>query len=256
MNELAAKVERIVREVLAELSAARTPMPQPTVAPPPATPAAPPTPQSPAPVAVPVERKASADALIVGAHVVTLKELPDRLNAVRRVVVSRGAIVTPAVRDELLRRHIALEFAESASEERSAKKAVRLALIQMGANFDPTPLIASLNRDGFHVEHTALQCVIASTNQLATEVAKPDTLGLLLTRYTAAGLCLANRHRGVRAVTASDTPMMAALVRSVGANLLIADPKAGTFFQLKQMVTEFCKGGVRECPEVFRERLG
>jgi len=39
------------------------------------------------------------------------------------------------------------------------------------------------------------------------------------------------------------------------ANLLVADPRAGSFFQLKQMVAEFARGGVRPCPAVFRERL-
>ena len=42
---------------------------------------------------------------------------------------------------------------------------------------------------------------------------------------------------------------------AVGANLLVVDPRAGTFFQLKQMITEFCRGGVRPCPAVFRKRL-
>ena len=44
-------------------------------------------------------------------------------------------------------------------------------------------------------------------------------------------------------------PPVAAAAAAVGANLLVADPQAGSFFQLKQIVTEFARGGVRPCPE-------
>ncbi len=54
---------------------------------------------------------------------------------------------------------------------------------------------------------------------------------------------------------ACDAPGVAAAAAAVGANLLVADPQAGSFFQLKQMITEFGRGGVRPCPAVFRERL-
>jgi hypothetical protein len=262
MNELALKVERIVREVLAELAAKASSPVSPIVMP--AVPTvvktvastAPVVETKPAVVAKPVtEKKPALDELVVNAKVVTLAELPDRLEGIRRVVVARGAIVTPAVRDELIRRRVTLAFADAASSE-AAVKAVRLAIVLMGTEFDPSPLVASLARDGFVAEPTKRDCIIVSTDALAEEVAKADTLGLLLTRYTAAGSCLANRHAGVRAVVASDGPTTAALTRSVGANLLIADPKAGTFFQLKQMVTEFCRSGVRECPAVFQSRLG
>ena len=102
------------------------------------------------------------------------------------------------------------------------------------------------------MEPVALDCLIVATEQLAAETARSDTLGVLLTPHTAAGLCLANRLRGLRAVTGGDAPAVAAAAAAVGANVLVVDPRAGTFFQLKQMVAEFCRGGVRPCPAVFR----
>jgi len=47
---------------------------------------------------------------VVACRVVTLSELEGRLSGVRRVVVPAGAVVTPAVRDELLRRGVDLSF--------------------------------------------------------------------------------------------------------------------------------------------------
>ena len=176
-----------------------------------------------------------------------------RLATVRRLVVSRQAVVTPAVRDELLRRGIALGYADSANGHAPAE--TRLVMIVSGADFDPAALVAVLGREGIKAECSASDCVIAATDRLAAEVARPDTLGVLLTRHTAAGLCLANRLRGVRAVTGVEAPAVAAATAAVGANLLVVDPLAGSFFPLKQMVTEFCRGGARPCPDVFRARL-
>ncbi len=116
--------------------------------------------------------------------------------------------------------------------------------------------MAGLGREGFRVEGFNTDCLIAATDQLAQELSQPDTLGVLLSRHVAAGLCLANRLRGIRAIGGGDAPSVAAAAAAVGANLLVADPQAGSFFQLKQIVTEFARGGVRPCPDVFGEKLG
>jgi hypothetical protein len=267
MNNPAIDIERVVREVLADmglaLAAPEVDAGQRPESPPQAEKSCS-TPSS-ADGATKIVSMASAkpqaadaelpdpNELVIDARIVTMAEVSGRLNAVRRVVVAREALVTPAVRDELLRRNIALEFAV-ASEDRPAASR-RLVLITMGGSFDPTALVAGLAREGLSVEHVTLNCLIAATDQLAVELAKADTLSVLLTRHTAAALCLANRLRGVRAILGADAPAVAAASAAVGANMLVANPQAGTFFQLKQMVTEFCKCGVRACPEVFHARL-
>jgi hypothetical protein len=280
MSQSAAEIERVVREVLAEFGAAqpradgpanfpspsgrgaggegsqrlspsaltltvsqRERGPEDSLAPRPSPLALPPSPPAPS----------SANDLVLSARVVTMNEILGRLDSSRRVVVSREAIVTPAVRDELLRRGIALEYADSTN---CRPTAVRLVLMIAGTEFDSAALALALAREGFCVESAALDCVIAAVDQLAAEIAKPDTLGILLSRHTAAGLCLANRLPAVRAITAADPPGVAFAAAAVGANVLVADPNGGSFFQLKQMITEFARGGVRPCPAVFRERLG
>jgi hypothetical protein len=242
----AIEIERVVREVLAELVAAPTHGGQTR----PETPAKVEKPMVPPPAVV---ASVVPGDLVIGSRVVTMDDILGRLDSVRRVLVPRGAVVTPAVRDELLRRGIALECEKSSSAQLAA---TRLLLITTGTDFDPDALLAALGREGFKLEHTALDCLIASADQLAAEVAKGDALGVLLTRHTAAALCLANRQRGVRAVTGCDAPAVATASAAVGANVLVADPLAGTFFQIKQMVSEFCRGGVRACPSVFQARLG
>jgi hypothetical protein len=236
-------IELVVREVLAQLQAA----PQAPVAKPQAV-------VAPVPTEPPSEQKSSEQpfTLTVATRVVTMNDVAGRLDSIRRVVVSREAIVTPAVRDELLRRGIALDCAKSPS---GAAATIRISLMTARIDFDPTTLMATLGREGFQLTQSSSDCLIAASDQLAAEIGQGDILGVLLTRHAAAGLCLANRLAGVRAIGGIDAPAVAAASAAVGANLLVVDPRAGTFFQLKQAITEFARGGVRPCPEVFRKRL-
>jgi len=256
-------IERVVREVLAELGISDAAPPALAVEMPRVASSAVETKTVPAPSATAESKSDKKPAtavavardgdLPIGSRIVTMAEIAGRLNAVKRVVVSREALVTPAVRDELMRRRIELAFGESSNGE--SPSPVRLVMRVVGTDFDPTSLAAGLTREGMKVEHAALDCLIAATNELAGEMSKPDTLGVLLTRHTAAALCLANRLHGVRAVTGADAPAVASAASAVGANVLVANPSAGTFFQLKQMVSEFGRGGVRPCPEVFQVQL-
>jgi hypothetical protein len=259
MSQFAVDVELVVREVLAQLAAAPKPIASSCSAPPTvgSKPVASAGPQEPAVSTSSDNARKPATTeqpftLTVAARVVTMNEVAGRLGSIRRVVVSRDAVVTPAVRDELLRRGIALECADSLNNQ---KPAVRLAMVTTGTKFDPASLVAALAREGFVVERSASDCLIAAVDMLAAEVSKPDTLGVLVTSHAAAGLCLANRLAGVRAVGGIDAPAVAAAGAAIGANLLVADPRAGSFFQLKQAITEFGRGGVRPCPDVFRKRL-
>lgn len=191
--------------------------------------------------------------LVLTARVVTLSEVEGRLDAVRRLVVPPQAVVTPAVRDELASKSVTLAYGSPVAQQAVP---VRLVLVAVGKRLDATPLVRALAGGGIRVEEHRLDCLIAAADRLADELVKPDTLGVLLTRHTAAGLCLANRLRGVRAVLGTDAAAAAQAVSSVGANLVVVDPTATGPFQLKQIVTEFCRGGTRQCPQVFRERLG
>ena len=173
---------------------------------------------------------ASDGDLVITSRVVSISDLLGRLDSVRRVIVSRRAIVTPAVRDELLRRGIALVHADS---EDSGRPPVCLAMIASGTDFDAAPLAAALEREGVRVERSESDCLLAAVDELAVEIAGPNTLGVLLTAHAAAGLCLANRTAGVRAIGGADAAEAGRAAAAVGANLLVADPRAGTLFPVE-----------------------
>lgn len=202
-----------------------------------------------------------ADRLVVSQRVVSLAELNGRLGGVRTLVVAPGAVVTPALRDELERRGIKLEYvpaplrcAES-SAGRAETGATRAVLIALGRRFDPAPLAVSLSAEGVAVEAESMDCLLAATDRLAAEVRRPATLGVLCTRHVAAALCLANRHSAVRAVGDADPAALLAAVEAVGANVVVLDTAGMSLFAMRRVAVAFCRGGVRPCPEDFRARL-
>jgi ribose 5-phosphate isomerase RpiB len=248
MAEPTNDLERVVREVLAELG----------LAPESGADRAAPADASPAPPPATGESGAAAKnahgELAVASRVVTLAEVEGRLEGVRRLVVPAEAVVTPSVRDELHRRRIALVVGRGG--DGSVDGAVRLVVAVPGSRLDPLPLCRALESEGVEIETHRIDCLVAATDRLAEAVGEPDTLGLVLSGHPSVAVCLANRHAGVRAVWGIDPVEAAAETASVGANVLVVNPRSTAFFPMKQMVSQFCRAGVRDCPEALRERLG
>jgi hypothetical protein len=233
-------IERIVREVMAQLGAdSKTAGASPSAAPSDAAPAVP--------------LAAHNGDLFVDSRVVTLEAIAGRLGGAKQLTVPPGALVTPSVRDELRRKGVAL-VRGSAAGARSGLP--RVLLVVGPAPHDPAAAAQVVAQDGLDVQTETSDCIIASTDKLAAAVARGQSLGLLWTRHTAAGLCLANRHAGVRAVLAGSVSATAAAISAVGANVLVIDPSVGTAYEKKQIVRDFCLGGIRPCPEALKERSG
>jgi hypothetical protein len=239
------QIERVVREVLAEMK--RAPV-SPAVSTPVAKPKNP-----------PIDRKKPSVAeqdgtLVVNSRVVTLAEVADRLPGKRRLVVRPGAVVTPAVRDALRQRNVVLEFTAAAANSGGCPPA-RLVLIAVLTRFDVQSLAAALSGDGRKPVCHLRDCLISATDLLAEELAERDSLMVLLTPHASAALCLANRRPGVRAILAEDLQSLSRDVEAVGANVLIVNPKKVGRYPIQRMVETFRAGGVRPCPKVFENQL-
>jgi len=169
-------------------------------------------------------------------------------------MVLPGALVTPAVRDELRRKGVMLVRGSAAA---TVRKELPSVLLVVGlSRHDPIAAVRMLTQLGISIQTETSDCMIAATDKLAAVVAPGQSLGLLWTRHTAVGLCLANRHAGVRAVLATNVLATASAVSALGANLLVIDPTVGTAYEKKQILRDFCLGGIRPCPEALKERLG
>lgn len=235
-----AEIERIVREVLAELASAPLPAPSASLAPP-----APPPPSPP--------KKNHSQELVLASRLVTTNEISGRLAGVRRLVVRPGTVITPAVKEEIAERNIQVIF--DATEKDVSSGTLKIAIVAAQAKIDPEPLAAALKNDGIDIDLYSSKCPIEATDRIAGEVKKPATLGLMLTPYEAESLCLANRLPGVRAIAGRDAAQVAADAAAVGANVLVVNPKKIGPYAIRQMVNEFARGGARHCPDVLKSRL-
>jgi ribose 5-phosphate isomerase RpiB len=130
-----------------------------------------------------------------------------------------------------------------------------LVVLVHGTQLDLAPLLGALASTGIDVELQQSDCMLAATEQLAGQLVAGGALGVLLTQDAAIGLCLANRHRGVRAVLAADADTIAADAASVGANLLVVDPVRSGTFRARHMIRQFHLQGPQECPRMFEKQL-
>jgi hypothetical protein len=248
MVQTTTDIERIVREVLADLG----------LSPPPALAAtddaakAKDAESEQKPFDQPLPPVRPAGDVVVADRVVTLAGIGDRLVAARRLVVLPRAVVTPAVRDELRRRNVALVVEERTATAPGPRK---IALTVLGSRIDATPLVDELQRLNMTVDLQRFDCLVRATDDMAGRLAAAGIAGVLLSNYGAIALCLANRHKGVRAVLASDESRTAGDAVSVGANMLVLEPRRVAPEAMRQIVTAFCRQGPGECPDELRERL-
>lgn len=260
MSDVEAQIERIVRQVLAEMGLPHAPASAGQAAPqacglPTASPSSPASPQGAAaePPARPSQSRTAGD-WVVRQRVVTLAALPERWDGVRRIVVPPGAVVTPAVQDELQRRGVLLAHQPAMPAPPAAQ--CQLRLVSASRTHDPAPLARVLAGDGYAVDWVRLECLITATDRLAADLAAGLPAGILLSRHPAAALCLANRHPGVRAILGTSVEGVAADAEAVGANVLVLDPRRHSLFVQGQMARALLRDAPRPCPEVFRSRLG
>ncbi|NLX99427.1 MAG: hypothetical protein GXY83_25100 [Rhodopirellula sp.] len=255
MADVSIDIERVVREVLAELGLApQSPRADRTKAMP-RSEAASNTSDGLA-AAVKPAPKPSRGELAISSRLVTLAELDGKLgNGIRRLLVPPRAIVTPAVRDELRGKNVELVFGQTENKAATAATAAALLVITHGKPAHAEGLLKSLASDGIPLQPEHSACIMAATDRLAEQLNVGPALGLLLTKHTAAAVCLANRLPGVRAVLGADVATVAVDTAAVGANLLVVDPGRSGLFHSRQIIGQFYRQGPRECPDVFKQRL-
>jgi hypothetical protein len=248
VNDQAAEIERIVRQVLAQLGVAGG---ESSVA------AAPENGKPKGEAESEETREHEAAAFTVADRVVTLASLDGRLNGARVVRVARGAVITPAVRDELKARNIRLEFAENGARNQPEKQ-VELIL---GIADTPDDVSTATRAVQNHVaglanvesmQHADLGTLVARVGEA---VSKRGSLAVVLSRRPAAAVCLANRFRGVRAVWACTPKVLKEAISTMAPNVLAYNPADHAPFAQRALLQEFVRAGVHKCPEDLRAYL-
>lgn len=201
--------------------------------------------------------------LAVPERVVTVAALDGRLEGIRLLLVQPGAILTPAVRDLLRQRRIVLTYGpvgtssgpgsvpETAAGGDAAERAMPVVLVTRRISAEQ--LSGLFRGEGLKVVPEEMDCMVRASQRAAEAVRQPGGRAVVVTSHLAAGVCLANRLTGVRAVVGRRPSEVASDAAAVGANVLVADARQGVF-QIKRMIMEFVRAP-RRCPEAFAPHL-
>jgi hypothetical protein len=221
-------VERIVREVLAAMGPSNGPSSR-------------------------TGEETSGGELVLSSKVISVAEVADRLDGISRLIVPRGAVFTPAARDELRKHHVSVASAVRAN---GATAAAGLVVGVADTNYRSAPLVDMLTNDGIKIEKLPSGDLATMVDNLCRRVIQNEQRGMLITERAAAAVCLANRQRGVRASLGANLRAVTEAIREIATNLLVVNPSGKSHFELRQMARDFVNAGQTVCPAALRERLG
>jgi hypothetical protein len=105
-----------------------------------------------------------------------------------------------------------------------------------------------LAREGFAIEQLARSGPPDVLSEMADHVARGGKQGIFVTDRPAAALCLANRSRGVRAVSGATWPAVEAALRAVGGNVLVLEPGRASRHELQLAALRFLRDAPWPCP--------
>jgi hypothetical protein len=177
--------------------------------------------------------------------------LEHRLTGIRHVVLARGAVVTPSVRDVFRERKITVSYAAGAKPATNAT--IVLGVAELGEKESAkagTAFIEGLSRDGIAIERIATTGLANVVGELADHAARGGRPTVLLTSRPEASACLANRFSGVRAVGGRDAGALRLAVAEVAANLLAFDPVVAQA-AFRRLVAEFRGDWPRSVPKLL-----
>jgi len=188
----------------------------------------------------------------LASKVVTVGELEQQIGNAKQLVLRRGAVVTPSARDWLRDKNIGLEYRNTSAQ---AAAEHRLVVGLADSRYEPAALVRAIEGDGVSVEQLARTGLVSVVGEMCDQVSSGGLLGLLLSGRASAAVCLANRRKGVRAITATDARQVGRAVDEVGANLLVVDPAGRSLFELLKMARQLACGGPRKCPDALKQHL-
>lgn len=168
-------------------------------------------------------------------RLVTLETLHNRLAGVRSVSVPHRAIVTPAVRDELKDRGIALSRSGADANVQTNGNA-------KGCEKRPTVWVMV---DGIDVAALQRMCgsaiAVKSAGDLGSVVRSLSQVaaGVVITHAPSAAVVTANRNANVRAAVGFNFPAVRQAVDEANANLLAIDPRGKGTAELFGLINEF-----------------
>lgn len=179
-------------------------------------------------------------------RVITLADVEGRLHGAQTLTVPVGAVVTPAVRDELKQHNVTLRHSDGHATP--APATTSLVVATAGTTFNAASLIKAMENTGTTIEQIESTNLTTTVSQVSDAVCHGNRLGVLLTDKPAMAACMANRDARIRAAVARSLADVTAVVDSLGANLLMIEPLSTGMYALRSMITAFVRTSNGHCP--------
>lgn len=171
------------------------------------------------------------------------------LNGQRRVLIAPGTVVTPLAVEHLRSRGIELEVQPQEKQ---------IAAVSWGCAQDRgyavvQSALQALRRDDVLIR--ALPVVVDEqlarwARSIGDCVAQGECCGgVVFCDDPGLVCCVANKVPGLRAVAVTTVAQAARATLTLAANLLAVEMPGRTFFEVRQILRQFCAGGQRACPE-------
>ena len=177
-----------------------------------------------------------------------LERLPE---GVRQVVLVPRCVVTPAARDEAARRGIRL--LKTAEPARDACSQAVLVVVAEGSAPERKALEQALARAQVRVERVPPVGLASALAELAREVRLGGRRGLVWTPRPPVALCLANRHRGIRAAGGENPRQLKQAAAALAANCLVLGPECGSPWALRNLIQWFATRRLEPLPAELKE---
>ena len=181
--------------------------------------------------------------------VISLATLDGQLGKIEELVVHQRAVVTPAVKDELQQRKIALKRTHAPARNlNNSAEPICICLAGAGQASEVAALKQSLSAAGLAARWLADDTLQVAITKLREQLTTDGRLGVLLTDRPALALCMANRNSQLRAAEARTNADAETACRLLDANLLVAHPSRLATSDLAQIIRTFACGDGRHRP--------
>jgi len=190
-----------------------------------------------------------ADACVVEDRLVTLATLPPDWHTHSTLMVPRGAVITPAVKDELRNHGVSVATQVTAAVPATTAGVEVIVAVCDAVAERVTRTFAPL----VNLPATTASDLAAAVREAGTRVRDPHRVVVLLTDQPLAAVCLANRNPNIRAATGTTSADAKAAVTAIGANVWVTDPRHLTSAQWQNIVAQLQDNLPRRCPLLLSE---
>ena len=185
----------------------------------------------------------------MGRPVVTAIMLEDLRREQAEIRLRKDALITPAARDWLKEHPVPVIW-----EEPGQSGGGTLAVVMDPALPEMRLMRTILDRRGGLADVIEPQGgragMIDATRRLCRRIAgKEVAKGVVFVQDGALPVCLANKHKGIRAALGVNVPMVEEACRQLGINVLVIEYAAQTTYMMRQMIERFMAGRAAARPE-------